>query len=73
MAGAEICFNEAHEMKAGDVNVRELVDRGLIAIAQNNFGDAYTCFQQASTLEPSNIMVSCVCLKFRYKHCVFRY
>lgn len=57
VAGAEVCFNEARELQGGDPSVRELVDRGLIAIAQNNFGDAYTSFQQASVLEPTNVMV----------------
>ncbi|KAK4884966.1 hypothetical protein RN001_001237 [Aquatica leii] len=67
VAGAEVCFNEAREIIGGEAGVRELVDRGLIAIAQNNFKDAYTCFQQASTLEPSNVMIlnnMAVCLLY---------
>ncbi|KAF5275093.1 hypothetical protein FQA39_LY07030 [Lamprigera yunnana] len=66
VAGAEVCFNEAREI-GGDAGVRALVDRGLIAIAQNNFRDAYTCFQQASTLEPTNVMIlnnMAVCLLY---------
>ncbi|KAF2883543.1 hypothetical protein ILUMI_22607 [Ignelater luminosus] len=67
VAGAEVCFNEARELQGGDPSVRELVDRGLIAIAQNNFGDAYTSFQQASVLEPTNVMIlnnMAVCLLY---------
>lgn len=67
VAGAEVCFNEAREISAEKEGLRELVDRGLIAIAQNNFGDAYSCFQQASALEPSNVMIlnnMAVCLLY---------
>lgn len=58
MAGAEVCFSEAREHRGGPPDIRELVDRGLVAVAQNAFDDAYVCFQQASSLEPSNVMVS---------------
>lgn len=57
VAGAEVCFSEAREHRGGPPDVREFVDRGLIAVAQNSFDDAYVCFQQASTLEPTNVMV----------------
>lgn len=57
IAGAEVCFNEARELREGPPGIRELVDKGLLAVAQNCFDEAYTAFQQASTLEPSNIMV----------------
>lgn len=59
VAGAEVCFSEARDYRGGPPDVRELVDRGLIAVAQNAFDDAYASFQQASLLEPSNVMVSC--------------
>lgn len=55
VAGAEICFNEAYLF--GSSGVRELVDRGLYATAQGNFEEACACFQQASSLDPSNLMV----------------
>lgn len=38
-------------------DLRELVDRGLMAVAQNAFQEAYECFHKASTLEPGNIML----------------
>ncbi|XP_060515744.1 trafficking protein particle complex subunit 12 isoform X2 [Cylas formicarius] len=56
IAGAEVCFNEASQI-GGPMGVRDIVDKGLLAIAQNNFDEAYTCFQQASNFEPSNVMI----------------
>nr|CAD7394120.1 unnamed protein product [Timema cristinae] len=38
-------------------DLRDLVDRGLMAVAQNAFQEAYDCFQKASALEPTNIML----------------
>ncbi|XP_066250459.1 trafficking protein particle complex subunit 12-like [Euwallacea similis] len=55
IGGAEVCFNEAYLY--GSSGVRELVDRGLLAIAQKNYEEACTCFQRASALDPSNIMI----------------
>ncbi|ERL92356.1 trafficking protein particle complex subunit 12 [Dendroctonus ponderosae] len=55
ISGAETCFNEAAQL--GPSGVRDIVDKGLLAIAQNNFDNAYVAFQQASNLEPSNIMI----------------
>lgn len=66
VAGAEICFNEAKEIRGGPPDVRELVDKGLIAVAQNAFNEAYVCFQQASMLEPSNVMVRIQFLPIRF-------
>lgn len=63
VAGAEACFSEAIEIRGGAPDVREYVDKGLIAVAQNSFSDAYICFKQASLLEPSNVMVIFICKK----------
>lgn len=57
ISGAEGCFNEACQSKGHPLGVRELVDKGLLAIAQNEFQEGYTHFQEANVLEPSNIMV----------------
>ncbi|XP_076628557.1 trafficking protein particle complex subunit 12 [Colletes latitarsis] len=50
-----------------NLSVRELMDRGLMAVAQNAFQDAYTCFLAAATLDPSNIVLTnnmAVCLLY---------
>ncbi|CAG9821275.1 unnamed protein product [Phaedon cochleariae] len=57
VSGAEVCFNEAAEVKGATPGVRELVDRGLLCIAQSAFDEAYTYFQKASLLESSNVMI----------------
>lgn len=57
IAGAESCFDEARALRGNSTDLREYVDRGLLAVAQNSFDEAYVCFQQASLLEPSNVMV----------------
>lgn len=57
IAEAEKYFEEARALRGNGTDLREFVDRGLLAVAQNNFDEGYVCFQQASLLEPTNIMV----------------
>ncbi|XP_044263196.1 trafficking protein particle complex subunit 12 [Tribolium madens] len=57
VAGAETCFDEARALRGNTTDLREYVDRGLLAVAQNSFDEAYVCFQQASTLDPTNVMI----------------
>lgn len=57
IAGAELCFAEAKGHRSDGPNSREHVDNGLVAVAQNAFSEAYTCFHQANLLEPTNVMV----------------
>lgn len=45
------------EIRKGVASLREYVDRGLTAIAQNAFQEAYECFSNALKLQPTNIML----------------
>lgn len=57
VSAAEMCFNKARSLRNTPENFRELVDRGLIAVAQNAFTEAYLFFEKASELQPNNVMV----------------
>ena len=39
-------------------DLREFIDRGLLAVSQNAFHEALESFQKAADLDPANIMVS---------------
>ncbi|CAB0017246.1 unnamed protein product [Nesidiocoris tenuis] len=62
---AEVCLAMAKKLKRGQTgtltsnvpDLRELVDRGLVSVAQNHYQEAYEYFHKASLLEPSNVMV----------------
>nr|XP_019530015.2 trafficking protein particle complex subunit 12 [Aedes albopictus] len=60
--GAEKKFSEAKRLREGgdqtlQPDLRDLVDRGLLAVAQNDFQSAFDLFQKASALEPTNTML----------------
>ncbi|XP_050301486.1 trafficking protein particle complex subunit 12-like isoform X2 [Anthonomus grandis grandis] len=55
ISAAEVCFNESSVFGASCV--RELIDKGLLAIAQENYEDACIYLQRASSLDPNNIMI----------------
>lgn len=64
IAGAELCFKQCKERQlpnASDsdvaIAIRDHIDRGLLAVAQNAFADALTCFHQAHALDSNNVMV----------------
>ncbi|XP_075209911.1 trafficking protein particle complex subunit 12-like [Lycorma delicatula] len=62
--GAEKNFQMAQSLKKTQTgtltghtaDLQELVDRGLMAVSQHAFQDAYDAFHKASLLEPANIM-----------------
>lgn len=75
ISNAEKCFTIARSLKqnkkntlnANTADLRELVDQGLVNVAQNAYQEAYDCFQKASLLDPSNIMIlnnMAVCLLY---------
>ncbi|XP_067006272.1 trafficking protein particle complex subunit 12 [Anabrus simplex] len=71
VAGAERNFSIAREQHRQQMSVsgvvpsvtssspdlRELVDHGLMAVAQNGFQEAYEYFRKASALDPGNVML----------------
>lgn len=69
VAGAEHHFAIARRLGTGTKvdEVCELIDRGLVAVAQNAFREALAFFRTALQLDPSNVLVSnnvAVCLLY---------
>lgn len=71
--GAERKFSEARRIRVPNSNeseIRDFIDRGLIAVAQNDFREAYTFFQKALAIDPANALVlnnMGVCLLYQGK------
>lgn len=66
VSAAEALLNE-RIIKPNMTTVRELVDRGLVAVAKNSFQEALNYFQTASNMDPSNVMLTnnmAVCLLY---------
>uniref|UniRef100_A0A182K617 Uncharacterized protein n=1 Tax=Anopheles christyi TaxID=43041 RepID=A0A182K617_9DIPT len=58
MLGAEKKFSETRRLKEDKSSeVPDLIDRGLLAVAQNDFQSAFELFQKASAAAPSNTML----------------
>lgn len=58
VVGAEQKFSESRKSKnSQNFDLRDFVDKGLVAVAQNDFQEAYGNFQKAFALDPANIML----------------
>lgn len=59
--GAERKFSEARRIRvaghSNDSDMRDFIDKGLIAVAQNDFKEAYAFFQKALAIQPVNALV----------------
>lgn len=58
IVGAERKFAESRKLKENPAaDNREYIDKGLVAVAQNDFQEAFSCFQKAFTINQSDVMV----------------
>lgn len=58
--GAERKFSEARRIvdtNAAASEARDSIDKGLIAVAQNDFREAFVCFQRAINNDPTNTLL----------------
>ena len=59
--GAERKFSEVRRIRgtasSKPIEVRDAVDKGLIAIAQNDFTEGFSCFKKALQLDPNNSLL----------------
>lgn len=54
---AEATFKEQQPMTSSQ-NVQKLIDKGLVAVAQNDYDEAFQQFSKAHEIEKENILVS---------------
>lgn len=54
-------------------DLRDLIDRGLIAVAQNDFQTAFGFFENALKFEPTNTMVNLQMISSTFKPLIFLY
>lgn len=72
--GAERKFSEARRIRVANTTEsesRDFIDKGLIAVAQNDFKEAYAFFQRAQAIDTTNPLVlnnMGVCLLYLGKH-----
>lgn len=58
--GAERKFSEARRIRETSTTLtdaRDFIDKGLIAVAQNDFKEAFVFFQKAHDTDPSNTLI----------------
>lgn len=56
---AEAMFKQ-EEPKSNAENVHKLIDNGLVAVAQNDYEEAFQQFQKAHEMDKDNILVSLI-------------
>jgi tetratricopeptide (TPR) repeat protein len=55
---AEATFKQ-QKPRTGTENVHKFVDKGLVAVAQNDYEEALNCFKKAHEIDKDNILVNC--------------